>query len=203
MKSTTEEIAVLVKEFHEGFFLPVVPWPNAQNSVALLRAELIREEFKEYNAAGADRVQRIDALGDLSYVVVGACLSLGISVHPYSTQLPLPSSSNVWLGLAGEVARVLIELNKSTLCHTGLTRDLNNLLQHIDDAARIQGFELLEAVKIIHRSNMTKHWTAAQIDSIPAGHTAKIYKDNKYVVRREDGKVIKPKTFKAPDLSQL
>jgi hypothetical protein len=203
MKSTTEEIKLLVKEFHEGFFLPIVPWPNAQNSVALLRAELIREEFKEYCDAGVDRTARIDALGDLAYVTVGACLSLGIEVHPYSTQLPEPRTSNVWLGLAGEVSRVLIELNKSALCRTGLTRDLNNLLQHIDDAARIQSFELLEAVRIIHRSNMTKHWTAAQIDSIPAGHTAKIYQDNKYVVRREDGKVIKPKTFKAPDLTTL
>lgn len=203
MKSTTEEITKLVREFHEGFFHPIVPWPNAQNSVALLRAELIREEYAEYCAAGGDRVARIDSLGDLAYVTAGACLSLGIQVHPYSTELPQPKVSNVWLGLSGEVARVLIELNKSALCRTGLTRDLNNLFQHIDDAARIQGFDLLTAVQIIHRSNMSKHWTAAQIDSLPAGHNAKLYKDGRYVVTREDGKVIKPKTFTPPDLSQL
>lgn len=201
--STTTEILKLVAEFHKGFLLPIVHFCDASNETALLRAELIREEFREYCDAKEDRVARVDALGDLAYVTAGACLSLGINVVPYSTELPQPRQANCWLPLAYETMRALTELNKSRLCNAGLTRDLNNLLQHIDDAARLQAVDLLEVVKVIHRSNMSKHWTAAQIDSIPAGYSARIYQDNRYVVTREDGKVVKPKTFRPPDLTQF
>lgn len=67
---------------------------------------------------------------------------------------------------------------------------------------------LQEAERRVHDSNMSKLWTLRQIND--AGDTLDDREHDvsqvglgKFVVRRKDGKVVKPPTFKAPDMKGL
>ena len=69
-----------VKEFHTLFNVPTVNTIN-DDSVNLLRVNLIREELKELEQALQDRnaVEVLDALCDLQYVLSGTIEQLGFS----------------------------------------------------------------------------------------------------------------------------
>jgi predicted HAD superfamily Cof-like phosphohydrolase len=126
----------LVREFMRTFqqyvpATPVMPDPVAQN----LRYRLIDEEAQELNEA-TDKVEYLDAVGDLLYVVYGAALAAGFSPHQV-------------------------------------------------DAAFCE----------IHRSNMSKCWSDDEIDSIPADCRSTRVGDNRHIVRRSDGKIVKSPSY--------
>jgi predicted HAD superfamily Cof-like phosphohydrolase len=126
----------LVREFMRTFqqyvpVTPVMPDPVAQN----LRYRLIDEEAQELNEA-TDKVEYLDAVGDLLYVVYGAALAAGFSPHQV-------------------------------------------------DAAFCE----------IHRSNMSKCWSDDEIDSIPADCRSTRVGDNRHIVRRSDGKIVKSPSY--------
>lgn len=73
-----ESVEVMVREFHEAFKVRLgESWDSPPRRE--LRRRLIREEFEEYEAAEADGdpVATLDALVDLTYVIVGAALEYG------------------------------------------------------------------------------------------------------------------------------
>lgn len=82
MKTTLEK----VKEFHEVYAQPILDEPDISNDkVNMLRVALLQEELdelKEALAAG-DKVEVLDALTDLQYVLDGAYLSLGYASLKY------------------------------------------------------------------------------------------------------------------------
>lgn len=126
----------LVREFMRTFqqyvpATPVMPDPVTQN----LRYRLIDEEAQELNEA-TDKVEYLDAVGDLLYVVYGAALAAGFSPHQV-------------------------------------------------DAAFCE----------IHRSNMSKCWSDDEIDSIPADCRSTRVGDNRHIVRRSDGKIVKSPSY--------
>ena len=126
----------LVREFMRTFqqyvpSAPVMPDPVTQN----LRYRLIDEEAQELNEA-TDKVDYLDAVGDLLYVVYGAALAAGFSPHQV-------------------------------------------------DAAFCD----------IHRSNMSKCWSDDEIDSIPADCRSTRVGDNRHIVRRSDGKIVKSPSY--------
>ncbi|NBW14275.1 MAG: hypothetical protein EBR82_40385 [Caulobacteraceae bacterium] len=126
----------LVREFMRTFqqyipSSPVMPDPVTQN----LRYRLIDEEAQELNEA-TDKVEYLDAVGDLLYVVYGAALAAGFSPHQV-------------------------------------------------DAAFCE----------IHRSNMSKCWSDDEIDSIPADCRSTRVGDNRHIVRRNDGKIVKSPSY--------
>ena len=126
----------LVREFMRTFqqyvpATPVMPDPVTQN----LRYRLIDEEAQELNEA-TDKVEYLDAVGDLLYVVYGAALAAGFSPHQV-------------------------------------------------DAAFCE----------IHRSNMSKCWSDDEIDSIPADCRSTRVCDNRHIVRRSDGKIVKSPSY--------
>ena len=126
----------LVREFMRTFqqyvpSTPVMPDPVTQN----LRYRLIDEEAQELNEA-TDKVDYLDAVGDLLYVVYGAALAAGFSPHQV-------------------------------------------------DAAFCD----------IHRSNMSKCWSDDEIDSIPADCRSTRVGDNRHIVRRSDGKIVKSPSY--------
>lgn len=73
-----------VSEFHVSFNLPIASSPQAHvgNELALLRVELLREEFEEFRDAAErqDVVAIADALGDIVYVAYGTALTYGIDL---------------------------------------------------------------------------------------------------------------------------
>jgi predicted HAD superfamily Cof-like phosphohydrolase len=126
----------LVREFMRTFqqyvpSSPVMPDPVTQN----LRYRLIDEEAQELNEA-TDKVEYLDAIGDLLYVVYGAALAAGFSPHQV-------------------------------------------------DAAFCE----------IHRSNMSKCWSDDETDSIPADCRSTRVGDNRHIVRRSDGKIVKSPSY--------
>lgn len=73
----------LVKDFHKKYELPISETPTlASREEALNRVRLITEELSEYVEALAknDIVEVSDALGDLLYVVFGACIVHGLPI---------------------------------------------------------------------------------------------------------------------------
>ena len=126
----------LVREFMRTFqqyvpATPVMPDPVTQN----LRYRLIDEEAHELNEA-TDKVEYLDAVGDLLYVVYGAALAAGFSPHQV-------------------------------------------------DAAFCE----------IHRSNMSKCWSDDETHSIPADCRSTRVGDNRHIVRRSDGKIVKSPSY--------
>ncbi len=72
----------LVKEFHDAFGVRCATHPDLSNQkVNSLRLDLLREELVELTAAIANgnKVETLDALTDLQYVLDGAYLALGFS----------------------------------------------------------------------------------------------------------------------------
>ncbi len=193
----------MVAAFHEYFGIRHGNFIDATAKTSILRADLIHEEFVEYTTAEDNRVERIDALADMAYVTAGSMHQLGIECAAYSTELPVPRQANAWLPLANEAARCSAALRKGKLCQTGLTKALNALLQRIDDAARIQGVDLVDAVREVHRSNMSKAWNAAQVEDAPRDAVVKLRPDGKYTVTRTDGKILKPSGYSKADLRRF
>lgn len=71
----------LVLEFHETYGMMIGDKPKfADNDTRLMRIRLIQEEFDEYMLAEMehDLVGVADALADLVYVAIGACITYGI-----------------------------------------------------------------------------------------------------------------------------
>jgi hypothetical protein len=95
-------------------------------------------------------------------------------------------------------------------------RDATNLIEYLDavgdllyvvyGAAIAAGFtahQIESAVYEIHRSNMSKLWSADEIDSIPADCRASNVGDGRYIVRRNDGKIIKSPTYSPANLQPI
>lgn len=75
-KTTIEQVA----EFHRAFGHPIKDEPCIVNlGIGLLRTRLLHEELMELESAifGGTRVEALDALLDLQYVLDGAFLALG------------------------------------------------------------------------------------------------------------------------------
>lgn len=55
----------------------------------------------------------------------------------------------------------------------------------------------------VHRSNMTKFWSASEIESIPPGCRATLTAGGRYIVKNQDGKVIKSPSYSPANLAQF
>ncbi len=121
---------------------------------------------------------------------------------PATTGLPHPVTQNLRYRLIDEEAQEL--------------RDATNLIEYLDavgdllyvvyGAAIAAGFtaQQIEAtVYEIHRSNMSKLWSADEIDGIPADCRASHVGDGRYIVRRNDGKIIKSPTYSPANLQPI
>ncbi len=121
---------------------------------------------------------------------------------PATLGLPHPVTQNLRYRLIDEEAQEL--------------RDATNLIEYLDavgdllyvvyGAAIAAGFtaQQIEAtVYEIHRSNMSKLWSADEIDGIPADCRASHVGDGRYIVRRNDGKIIKSPTYSPANLQPI
>lgn len=81
-----------------------------------------------------------------------------------------------------------------------------DLLYVVQGAALVAGFsgqQVEDAFAEVHRSNMSKLWSADEIDCIPADCRAVLVDSNRYIVRRNDGKVIKSPTYSPANLQAI
>jgi predicted HAD superfamily Cof-like phosphohydrolase len=121
---------------------------------------------------------------------------------PDEIKMPCPLTQNLRYRLIDEEAQEL--------------RDATNLIEYLDavgdllyvvyGAAIAAGFtahQIEATVYEIHRSNMSKLWSADEIDSIPADCRASHVGDGRYIVRRNDGKVIKSPSYSPANLQPI
>jgi predicted HAD superfamily Cof-like phosphohydrolase len=108
-----------------------------------------------------------------------------MQVHtPIRPTMPSPEVHNLRFRLIDEEAQELVE---ST-----------NLIQYLDASGDLLYVDA--AFAEIHRSNMSKLWSADEIDCIPADCRAVNVGDGRYIVRRNDGKIIKSPSYSPADL---
>lgn len=184
----------MVREFLVAMGLELAPmFALAKVSDAELVANLIEEELDEYERDDAPESE-LDALVDLAYVTHNGLLLLGLPV-----EAPVASAPQLLTqyALTRQVLRYV-----RPLCQDRCGTELNKLLDATAYLATLSGYDFDGAFKVVHAANMSKFWTAEELAHVPVNHTYKEARGTtKYVVRRADGKIVKPPSFKAPSLA--
>lgn len=184
----------MVREFHIAFDHPVHDTPNfSDEKLNELRIDLLLEEVKELNdALDADnRVDTLDALCDIQYVLSGAALAWGIPDYVHCNW-------NFVSGLGFHV-QTLID-SKS------LTLDTANLQRALLAEVRENHFEFVfwKAFEECHRSNMSKLWTWEESCNLcQSRRTEKGSGYKRFVVTRNDGKILKSPSYSPANFAQF
>jgi predicted HAD superfamily Cof-like phosphohydrolase len=113
---------------------------------------------------------------------------------PERPALPDPITVNLRYRLIDEEAQ---ELSESTSAVEYLDA-IGDLLYVVYGAALAAGFsphQVDAAFTEIHRSNMSKVWTDDELDRIPADCRSSRVGDNRHIVRRTDGKIVKSPSY--------
>lgn len=184
-----------VTAFHRAFELPIRgSWADSTKSGRLLRANLIEEEFNEL-VNSVDPVARLDAYCDLTYVLLGTFLELGYS----SARLNEPNFHRL-PPFAGNTATIITNLKSPTPCFRRLSWALPDATAAVIKEAWTFTAQFPEAFRAVHVSNMSKLWEEAP-RNITDVIVKEVYKGKWLVKRKSDGKVLKPSTFVAPELT--
>jgi predicted HAD superfamily Cof-like phosphohydrolase len=108
--------------------------------------------------------------------------------------MPDPVTQNLRYRLIDEEAQELAEATDKT----EYLDAIGDLLYVVYGAALAAGFsphQVDAAFTEIHRSNMSKVWTDDEIHSIPADCRSMRVGDNRHIVRRTDGKIVKSPSY--------
>ncbi len=113
---------------------------------------------------------------------------------PSAPIMPDPVTQNLRYRLIDEEAQELAEATnaKEYLDAVG------DLLYVVYGAALAAGFsphQVDAAFTEIHRSNMSKCWSDDELDRIPADCRSHRVGDNRHIVRRTDGKIVKSPSY--------
>ena len=122
--------------------------------------------------------------------------------EPLRPTMPAPEVHNLRWRLIDEEAQ---ELRESVTLVQYLDA-ICDLLYVIHGAALVAGFsgqQVEDAFAEVHRSNMSKLWSADEIECIPGGYFSSHAGDGRYIVRRNDGKVIKSPSYSPANLQPI
>ncbi len=208
----------LVSQFHEAFRYrqpePVIP-DLSDKPTNELRPRLIREEAHELREAidASNRVEQLDALCDIQYVISGAILAWGyrsmISGRVPTVELRKIHDWNAHIAaMLGHCAQMEIAaedgFENQVLTHIVALQTLLNR------AVWALGFAPVfdDAFREVHANNMRKLWSKEQMlewrganwmnDEITFELTT-----GGYIAWRDDKKIVKPNGFSKVDLSRF
>jgi predicted HAD superfamily Cof-like phosphohydrolase len=108
--------------------------------------------------------------------------------------MPDPVTQNLRFRLIDEEAQELAESTNTTEYQDAV----GDLLYVVYGAALAAGFsahQIDAAFREIHRSNMSKVWSDDELDRIPADCRSHRVADNRHIVRRNDGKIVKSPSY--------
>ena len=183
----------MVRQFMTTFDQEIFSSPDfTPCEVCILRSKLITEEAKEFSRAKAYSTDELDAICDSLYVILGTNITMSVPLIEVKTKATAP----FW----PLVLEVTQDLDSRFPCMNIQIKALGALAGYFISFAEDRGYKLLPAFKAVHCANMGKLWTK------PPENTDKlivIKKGDLYLVKREDGKVVKPDTFVAPDLTEF
>ena len=116
--------------------------------------------------------------------------------------MPSPEVHNLRYCLISEEAQELWDAT-SLMQYLDAIVDLLYVVQGAALVAGFSGQQVEDAFAEVHRSNMSKLWSADEIDCIPADCRAVLVDANRYIVRRNDGKIIKSPTYSPANLQAI
>jgi predicted HAD superfamily Cof-like phosphohydrolase len=188
-----------VREFMLAFQQPVPDMPTTPDlATQQFRFNLVMEEAFETQRDMGNRTNRMDGICDMMYVIYGWGNTLGIEIETVHQQAKDPSK---WFESVAHYCAFAARTNAT------LARDALGLaLGAIEEMAAFN-FEIAPDIDKcfaeVHRSNMSKLWSAEEIDRIPADCTATLTYADGYIVKRSDGKVIKSPSYLPANLEQF
>lgn len=192
-----QEAYKLTREFLNAMGKSGPPWfREVKESDALLVDKLLGEEYDEFLSAIEDKdpVAALDGLVDMLAIVNNGFVLLAITPRGYR-----PNDRNALLQDAAILEHRLKFLRP--LCEDECSKALNNMADNLLEQIDRFSHDAMGAIREVARANMTKLWSAAELQSMPAGATSRPSVNGKFVVYREDGKIIKPPSFTAPNLA--
>lgn len=185
-----------VKAFHDAcdIFSPdiLVQPPRDRQDLRhnLISEEVIRELFPAM--ARSDLPEIADAMADSLYVIVGTALEYGVKLPAYplpSLHNPHPLSERAFIAhehlIAKEVQEKLLPAIRQC--------DIENLHDFIDSSI----FAILSAAQD-YEIPLDRVW-----DAVQAANMAKVDADTGKVIRRADGKILKPEGWTPPDIAAI
>lgn len=193
-------------EFQVAYDFAVYPKPeDASFEVHQLRASLIHEEWLEYMRAST-RLDRLDALCDLMYVVVGTAVTYSTPLKdfyeynfpaPYAED-PIQKRINSTRPEFTELNFVVNDLRTQFPCQKNMIKGIPPLMEQIEYFAEIYlKFKFGEAFIKVHEANMNKLWQEPPRNQ---GELVAKPKGDRWLVTNLAGKVIKPKSWAPPQL---
>lgn len=183
-----------VAEFHRAFGQPNAEAPGFPDSpVRDLRVRLLAEELAEFREAfrEGDAVEMADGLADICYIIAGTALAYGLVDTDTRFDSPFPDHFTICSITATDFGKLLQQRFDAYLraeAADNLDDVRATLMQFLDetcDVAMMLGLPLNAVFAEVHRSNMAK--------LMPDGS----------VLRREDGKIMKPARWTAPDIAGI
>lgn len=188
-----------VLEFWDTF--DIKPGPAGMQ----LAKNCIQEEWKELMAA-REKVDILDALCDLMYVLLGLDVATGRKpnfekIPKFANTMPFPSS------LSGEIDKILNPTAPMT-CNMGYYHNrMTAAVVICASAIQDMNIPFLPPFLEVHRSNMTKVWSADEVETVDRNeHDVFQIRGMfmKFVVKRKsDGKIIKPASYSPANLLQF
>jgi len=208
----------LVSDFHEAMRhrQPEPRIPDLSDiATNKLRPELIREELREtYEAVqSGNRVEQLDGLCDVQYVLSGSVLDWGFrtmfcsmaqivdlrKIHDVDAHIA------AMLGITAQMEEAARHLFANQL----LTH-LRNMQQRLSALVYHLGFSPVfdAAFDVVHANNLGKIWKQSDVDEYYASSHAVDgvrFEATKggYIARRQDGKVLKPAGFEKVTLERF
>lgn len=194
--------------FRQAFDQPCPrEWNNCSPTAMNMQAGLIREEFKEFLDAKT-RVDKLDALCDLAYVIAGGFIACGYRGRE------LENCNNVFEHPFIKIIPAAAKRLTDAECPGGCLRDVGSALFTVARTGRrlFGAGNFTNAFLAVHDNNMGKLWTAEQwlrgFDAremvqkvVTMDHGASA--DRYLVKRKSDGKVIKPSDFVKVELTRF
>lgn len=195
MTDQNRKTVELVAEFARVFGQDFAETPTAvSEGVQLLRMQLIGEEIAEliHAVAKKDRVEILDALTDIQYVLDGTYVSYGlqgsypVEFDTYQEEDTVGVLASLSLGL-GYAARHMNLCSYDAKFLPNLAGALNELNRSLQEAYVHFGFAdvKMAAFEEVHSSNMSK------LD------------DEGKPLKDESGRILKSANYRAPDLAQF
>lgn len=190
--------------FNKVFAVPYrMTWSQVGKDIVDLRANLIEEELQEL-IDSKNALEELDARCDLMYVALGAMHSFGIAATFLDS--PIARVPANYVGAFGIVLEKGLRVWPP--CWRTVLWNLPDAILGLTAGSCMKFPLFWKAFNAVHRANMDKLWDSAQFLALSPDQRALLdpYTTaddlSKLLVKRlSDGKVIKPPTFRPPDLS--
>lgn len=193
-----------VEEFHRAFQYrqPTPAVPMFDKETVDLRIRLLTEENDELQFAES-KVQELDGFCDVQYVLSGAILALGLRKQ-FEREWQREEHAHGKLPMSIYIRWFEVNLlsgENTDACAIDCVLMQNALL----DKACSAGFRLVfdQAFQAVHENNMEKLWTPAQVHSAKGSRLVFTLSGERYIARRDDGKIMKPLDHKPVQLERF